>query len=202
VKRAVLLGAWALLTASACVEGQGTVDCADFVLSPTQYHMQFAGRPGMLTQQELTFICHATVLGTAQVMFAEMALIRAQHREVRDFAQKVADEQGQLNQRLTQIATEQEGVTPPAGLDAPGLAMRERLAGLSGDAFDRAYMEDAVDGTRSAVVDFRQEATSGVEPILLRLAVNSLPALEARLELAQSIVARLATVAPQTPAAR
>ncbi len=200
---AAALTALTMMAASACAKRDAAVtDCADFVISPSQFQMQFYGRAGMVTQQELTFICRATVFGMSQVTMARLALVQAEHPGVRDVAQKVVEEQEQMNKVLSFVATEQDGMRPPEALDESGLAMLERIVRLSDGAFDRAYMQITVDETRSAVADFREEATLGVEPTLLRFAVKSLPFLEARLELAQSIAARLATEAPRAPEAR
>jgi putative membrane protein len=198
VRPATLLAGLALLAATACAKrGAGPVDCADFVLSPSQYNLQFTGRAGSVSQQDLTFICRAAVYGTAQVTFAQMAQAKAEHPQVIDLAQKVADEQEAMNELLTQLATNEAGVSPPDGLNASGLAMRDHLSDLSGDGFDRAYIQDVVDETKSAVADFREEATAGVTPSILRFAVNSLPALETRLQRAQTVAAGLANAAPE-----
>jgi putative membrane protein len=197
------LTALTMMAVSACAKRDAAVtDCADFVISPSQFQMQFYGPAGTVTQQELTFICRATVFGMAQVTVAQMALVRAEHPGVRHVGQKVVEEQERMNRVLRLVATEQDGMKPPDALDESGIAMLDRLARLSDGAFDRAYMQITVDETQSAVADFREEATLGVEPTLLRFAVKSLPLLEARLELAQGLAARLANELPRAPEAR
>lgn len=188
--------AWAMIAAlglSSCAEQpSGPVDCANFVLSPTQYHIEFAGRAGMITQQEYTFICRATVLGRADLEFARMAQRQSANRAVTEFAAKIIVTQQEIDRRLTTISEQHEGVRPPRSLDAPRLAMRDRLSPLSGDAFDRAYLQDEAENAQAAIAAYKEEISSGSEPVLRGFAINTLPLLEDRLAEAERLVGQLA----------
>lgn len=178
-----------LLGASCCAEQQaGVTDCADFLISPSEFHMQFAGRPGTVTQQEHTFVCQAAIFGRAQILFAGMAQRQAANPAVARFAGRTLEEQAKMKRRLFRLAEQQDGIVPPRGLDASHLAMRDQLATLSGDAFDRAYLRYAVEDGRAAIAVFSEEASSGAEPNLNRFAAVAVPLLEQRVRLAQSIM--------------
>lgn len=188
-----LLAMFAALVLSSCAERQSSVvDCADFVLSPTQYHIEFAGRAGMITQQEYTFICHATVLGRADLAFARMAQQQSTNPAVTEFAGKVISTQQGIDRNLTNIAEQQEGVSPPRGLDASGLAARDQLSGLSDGAFDRAYLQHASENSRMAIAAYKEEIASGSEPTLRAFATDVLPTLEERLAQSERVTAQLA----------
>ncbi len=178
----------AVLSMASCAQSRSEAyDCKDFVMSPSQYREQFAGRPGQETQQELDFICRAAVYGDAQATDARMAQERAADPAVKAFAAQIAETQSRMNQRLDRVAIQQEGVTPPRGLDASALAARDRLASLSGNAFDRAYLQKtAQDGTAAAAL-FRQ-GSALTEPFLASFAAEALPALEQRVAQAQSLL--------------
>jgi putative membrane protein len=178
------------LGASACVESPyyaRVADCSDFVLSPTRYHVEYAGRAGMVTQQELNFVCAAAMLGRTEVISARMAQDRASSPAVIDFAARAADEQQRLDHSLAEIAEQHDGVVPPTGLDAPHIAMLDQLAGLSGAAFDRAYLQKELQEDRIAMAVFTAEAASGSEPLLSKFAASAVPLVQDRLRLAQSI---------------
>lgn len=183
------LAALIVLGASSCAEREEVaVDCADFVVSPSQFLMEFAGRAGGVTEQEHTFICRGTIYGRAQVTFARMAQQQAASPAVKRYAEQTLGEQETMNRRLDRIAVQEDGVIPPDGLDAPHLVMRDHLARLSGDAFDRAYLENEVRDGQAAIADFKEELASGAEPILNKFVATALPLVEQRVQLAQSII--------------
>ena len=163
-------------------------DCADYVETPSEYHMQAAGRAGMVTQQEHSFVCYATVLGRAQLEAARLAEVRGESPAVKRFAATTIDDQEKLVRRLRDVAEQQEGIIAPNGLDAPHLAMLGQLNGLSGEAFDRAYLQDQVQEGEATIAVFRQEVAEGSEQILRRFALDMLPLAEDRLRQAQSMM--------------
>lgn len=183
------LAALIILGACSCAQRQAAVvDCANFVVSPSDFAIEFFGRAGMVTQQEHTFICRGLMFGRAQVAYAKIAQQQSGNPAVLSFAEGTIGEQEKMNRRLSQIAVEQDGIIPPRGLDAPHLAMRDQLAQLSGYAFDRAYLENAVRDGRLAIADFKKEVESGTEPVLNKFAANSLPLVERRVQQAQSMI--------------
>lgn len=183
-----LMTALALLGVSACAGHRAEVaDCRDFVMSPSQYDQQFQGRPGQETQGELNFICRTSVYGRAQLTFARMAQQQSANPAVKDFALQVGQSQAEMTKRLDQIAIQQEGVTAPHGLDAEQLAVRSQLAQLSGNAFDRAYLQHVVQDSQAAITLFRHEAST-VEPVMSQFAANGLPMLQERVNQAQGLL--------------
>jgi predicted outer membrane protein len=67
--------------------------------------------------------------------------------------------------------------------------MLDQLAGLSGDAFDRAYLQEEVQEDQIAMAVFTAEGASGSEPLLSKFATSAVPLVQDRLRLAQSIAA-------------
>jgi putative membrane protein len=163
-------------------------DCADYVETPSEYHIESAGRAGMVTQQEHSFVCYATVLSRAQRESARLAEGRGTNPTVKRFAATTIDDQEMLDRRLSDIAEQHDGIIAPYGLDAPHLTMLDQLNSLSGEAFDRAYLEDQVQEGEATIAVFRQEAAEGSEPILRRFALEMLPRAEQRLRAAQTII--------------
>jgi len=166
-------------------------DCADYVETPSEYHIESAGRAGMVTQQEHSFVCYATVLSRAQRESARLAEGRGANPAVTRFAATTIDDQEMLNRRLSDIAEQHEGILAPYGLDAPHLTMLDQLNSLSGEAFDRAYLQDQVQEGEATMAVFRQEVAEGGEPILRRFALDLLPLVEQRLREAQTIIDQL-----------
>ena len=56
------------------------------------------------------------------------------------------------------------GVTPPAGLDADHQAIYDKLNGLSGSDFDKAYMSGMATDHHKALDAFTKEAHTASDP--------------------------------------
>ena len=183
-----LLAALMVLGAASCAHNTSEVaDCANFVMSPSQYVGQIRGRLGAMENEELDFVCRAAAYGRAQIIYARMAERRSANPTVKQFAGKIVDVQQKLSRRLDQVAIQHEGITPPPGLDPRDIEARDRLAQLSGDDFDHSYLRDIVREGRAAIALFR---AGGVlpEPLIGRFASRALPVLEQRVSEAQSLL--------------
>src|SRR5262249_40466047 len=82
---------------------------------------------------------------------------------------------------------QKSNITWPTEMDAKHKATHDRLMKLSGDAFDRAYMQDMVAGHRAAVSAFKSEAKGGEDPEGKAWASKTLPTIEDHVKQAQDI---------------
>jgi putative membrane protein len=78
----------------------------------------------------------------AEIEAGKIALQKSQNTEVKTFAQQMIDDHTKGLQEVQSVA-QSKGVTLPAEPDAKHKAMASKLNGLSGDAFDRAYLQQA-----------------------------------------------------------
>jgi putative membrane protein len=72
----------------------------------------------------------------------------------------------------------------PTDLDAKDRALKDRLSKLSGDAFDRAYMQEMVSDHQKVLKEFQAEAKSGRDPETKAWASKTAPTIEEHLKLA------------------
>jgi putative membrane protein len=93
---------------------------------------------------------------------------------------------GKAGDELKTLA-QSKSITLPSDVDPKAKATRDRLAKLSGAAFDRAYMQDMVTGHRKAVAAFKKESTAGKDPDVKAWATKTLPTIEEHLKMAQDI---------------
>jgi putative membrane protein len=103
---------------------------------------------------------------------------------VKQFGQRMVEDHGKANQQLSTIA-QQKNVQVPTELTGKAKADYDRLSKLSGDQFDRAYMQMMVRDHRKDVGDFRKQSTSAKDPDLKSFASQTLPTLEEHLKLAE-----------------
>jgi putative membrane protein len=177
----------AVLAVAGCAQRSEVADCADFVMSPSQYTAQFWGRPGAEADDEFQFVCRAAVYGRAQLIYARMAQQRSTNPAVTRFAAETAAFQARLNQHLLQVAIQEEGITPPPGISPADIATRDRLAQLSDGSFDQAYLQTTLADGRAAVGLFRQ-GSALPQPFIGTFARRNLPQLEQRVSAAENLL--------------
>ena len=139
----------------------------------------------------------ATESGLAELMMSYLALQKAREGAVEDFAWTMIEHHGSSIGDLAQSLGGQQTLLPaglPMGPNAEQVREIERLRGLTGEAFDEAYLEHEVQAHRKAIALY--EAGSRVDDEgVARYAATSLPVLRAHLEIAQMKQARMQEMA-------
>lgn len=139
-----------------------------------------------LERADRRFVERAAEGGMAEVALAQVARERATDPQVKAFAQRMAEDHGQANQALAQLAGT-KGVELPA--EPPRGARRdvERMGAMKpGPDFDRAYMKHMVDDHKKTVTEFGKASREARDPEVKAFAAKQLPTLENHLELAQT----------------
>jgi putative membrane protein len=85
-----------------------------------------------------------------------------------------------------------ESITLPTDIGPKDQATYDRLAKLSGAAFDRAYAKDMVTDHQTDVADFKKEANGGKNDSLKGFASETLPTLEDHLKEAKEMMKAVA----------
>jgi putative membrane protein len=146
--------------------------------------------PGQNNTTDQLFAQLAGEGGLAEVTLGELAAGKAAEPAVADFARRMVEDHTAANERLAAIA-EASGIPLPDALSPEHEAMREKLEGLDGTAFDLEYM-------RGQVVDHQKTATlliweigQGQNGDLQRFASATLPAVLDHLQAARALVDQL-----------
>jgi putative membrane protein len=146
------------------------------------------------------FIKEAAAGGMAEVQIGNLAQERATNEDVKTFAKRMVDDHTKVNDDLEQVA-EKKHITLSKRLDPKHKALHDRLAKLSGHAFDRAYMDAMLADHRHDVAAFQREAKSS-DPDVRDFASRTLPTLEEHLTQAQQVDRTVASwKQPSTPTA-
>lgn len=130
------------------------------------------------------FVMEAANGGLAEVELGKLATEKASSEDVKKFGQRMVDDHGKANDELKSLA-QSKNITIPSAPDAKHNATVDRLSKLTGEAFDRAYMQEMLKDHKKDVNEFRTEAKSGKDPEVKAWASKTLPTLEAHLKLAQ-----------------
>lgn len=142
--------------------------------------------PWQGAETDRQFITSAAESGLAEVELSRLALQRASDPAVRDYAERMVNAHIEANQQLVGIAAE-EGISTPRSLSPEHEQLRQELAGLSGSAFDRRYMEAQIAEHRRAINLFEETAEEAESAQLRRFASNTLPTLETHLQRARQV---------------
>jgi putative membrane protein len=133
---------------------------------------------------DLTFVLDAAKGGMAEVELGQLAADKASSDDVKKFGQRMVTDHSKANDELKTLA-QSKSITLPSQVDAKDKATHDRLAKLSGAAFDRAYMAHMVTDHRKDVGEFRKESTAGKDSDVKAWAAKTLPTLEEHLKMAQ-----------------
>jgi putative membrane protein len=132
------------------------------------------------------FVMDAAHANMAEVELGKLATDKASKDDVKKFGQRMVDDHSKAADELKSIA-QTKNMTWPADLDAKHKSVHDRLTKLSGDAFDRAYMQEMVEGHRKVAAALRTESTSGKDPEIKAWAAKTMPTVQDHLKQAQDI---------------
>ncbi|MBE9181102.1 DUF4142 domain-containing protein [Oculatella sp. LEGE 06141] len=139
-----------------------------------------------ITALDREFALMAAQGNQAEIRTSQLALQRATSDDVRAFAQQMIQEHTQANQQLQQIAS-QRGINLPADPGPLNTAIEQQLAQLSGEEFDRAYMEAQTNAHMRTVALFRTQIGQGQDEGLRAYASQLLPNIEQHYQMASQM---------------
>jgi putative membrane protein len=118
----------------------GAIVFAGVALAQTNGGSSAAKQPSESAGADATFIQKAAQGGVAEVELSKLAEQNAKSGEVKKFAEHMVRDHTSNNRELEQIATK-ENVALPKELDSEHAAIRDKLAGLKDEKFDKAYID-------------------------------------------------------------
>jgi len=132
------------------------------------------------------FLVKAFTSGVAEVKFSELAEDRSDSNQVKAFAQRMINSHKKVNDQLSEHARGLK-LAVVAGLEKDKRAIYDRLAGLKGAEFDRAYLQQLIEDHDKAVKLFEGQARTGTHEGLKNFAQQTLPTLRDHLKHARLI---------------
>jgi putative membrane protein len=180
----MLLGSAVVLASMLCAaQSSGSAAGQEGTMNQTDSNKHSAG--AAMSKDQL-FVRDAAEGGMAEVELGKLAEQKASSEDVKKFGERMVNDHSKANDQLKQIADSQ-GITLPAKLDAKDRALKARLAKLSGESFDRVYMENMVRDHKKDIADFQKESAGGNDSAVKQFASETLPTLQQHLQQAESI---------------
>jgi putative membrane protein len=153
-----------------------------------QQQMATNGASGMNTGPAVdkAFVKKALEGNIGEIEMGKLALQKSNDDQVKQFAQRMVDDHGKMQDQL-KPAAEQMGVKVPDGPSKGQMKSMDKMKALSGDAFDQAYIKDMVKDHKKDDSEFKQEAQSTQNPQLKQLVTESDQTIESHLQQIQQI---------------
>ena len=126
---------------------------AVFAVSIAAAHAETAGI-------DKDFATKAAQAGMAEVAEARIALKNSTRPDVKDFARRMIADHTKAGDQLKTIASS-EGLALPGEPSAEDQQAMTKLGALSGEDFDRAYIQDQISAHEAAVGLFTKESEQG-----------------------------------------
>lgn len=128
--------------------------------------------------------------GMAEVELGQLATTKAQNAEVKNFGQKMVTDHSKANTELKALAAK-KAMTLPTDVNSSQKSMMEKLKGLSGAEFDKAYVDAMVEDHETDVKLFEAQAKDDSDADLKAFAAKTLPTLKSHLEMIKSIQSKM-----------
>ena len=153
-----------------------------------EQQQQMAGANGMNSgpAMDKAFVKKALEGSMAEVQMGQLALQKSNDDQVKQFAQRMVDDHGKMQEQL-KPAAEQMGVKVPDGPSKGQMKSMEKMKALSGDAFDQAYIKDMVKDHKGDDSDFKMEAQSTQNPQLKQLVMQGDQTIQSHLQQIEQI---------------
>jgi putative membrane protein len=186
MKKLLLPIAMGLLFACNTGERKDSVEAAEDANEKKTESAPPAGQAIKVAEEDQEFVVKAVSAGLMEVELAQKAEQKATNPAVKEFAQRMVNDHGQVNNELKALAA-QKNITIPS---VPGEDHQEDINKLNektGREYDRDYIKMMVDDHKDAVDKFEKAATDCKDPDIKAFAAKHLEHLKAHLESAKSI---------------
>jgi putative membrane protein len=143
----------------------------------------------MTTDSPADFVKEAAQGGMAEVELGQLASKNAQDPEVKKFGQMMVSEHGKANAELKTLAGKKNW-TMPTDIGSHKSTM-DKLQGLKGADFDKAYVDEMVSDHEKDLKAFQQQGQSGTDPELKEFAAKTATVIQKHLDAIKAIQAKM-----------
>lgn len=141
------------------------------------------------TTKPADFMNEAAQGGATEVELGKLAVQKAKDPQVKKFGQMMIDDHTKAGADLKALAAK-KNLTLPTGLGSHQSTV-DRLKGLTGADFDKAYVDDMVDDHEDDVAAFQKEADNSSDPDVKAFAAKVLPVVKKHLDAIKAIKAKM-----------
>lgn len=152
-------------------------------------------KPGKQTSSGLdgadaAFVKTAAQDDLAEIQLGKLAAEKASNPEIKQFGQRMAGDHAKAEADLKLLA-ESKGVQLPSSPTQSDQSLQSKLSQLSGQQFDRQYMQAMVQNHKQAVSAFNKQAYDAYDLDVKKYAGKYLPLFRNHLEQAEGLEKQL-----------
>jgi putative membrane protein len=152
----------------------------------TQQQMNSMNGQGQNAALDKLFVKKALQGGMAEVQLGQLTLQKSNNDQVKQFAQRMIDDHTKLGEQMKPVA-QQLGVSDPKDISKKDKSTIAKLQGLSGPAYDQAYIKDMVKDHKQDLSDFQTEGSSGQDQTVKDAANQGSKVIAEHLQMIQQI---------------
>ena len=136
------------------------------------------------------FMTAADLAGIAEVELSKLAQTKATNAEVKKFAAMMVTDHTKAGEELKALGAK-KSYKPATEMDSAHKSIMQKLQGLSGADFDRAYVDAMIDDHEDAVDLFDGQAKDGKDADIKAFAAKTLPTLQGHLKMINDIKSKM-----------
>ncbi len=145
-----------------------------------------AMKPDQQAAIDKIFVKKAMQGSIAEVQLGQLTLQKSNNDQVKQFARKMIDDHTKLNEQMRPVAL-QLRVEIPTDVSKKDKSLMSKMQGLSGPAYDQAYIKDMVKDHKQDLSDFHMEASNGHDPNVKDAAMQGSKTIAEHLQMAQQL---------------
>jgi putative membrane protein len=169
-----------------CVAASG---CGMLVLAKAERDAA-GGSTAANTSADVQFLRDVASVNLAEIATGKLAAQKAVSPQVRKYGQQMAEEHAKANEQAAALA-KARGLSLPEEPEGTRQGSAKRLEDLSGEKFDRAYMDQMVKDHGETLQVLQRAAAEAQDPSVRAFAERALPHVRRHLETAQQIRSKL-----------
>lgn len=122
----------------------------------------------------------------AEIKMGELGEQRAQSPEVRNLAHRIVEDHTAALRKTSDLAKSFR-IIPPTEPKAEAIRQHEAMSKLSGEEFERAFVDHMVIAHQQAITEYLEQARNAPRPEVMELAEATLPTLREHLAAAAAL---------------
>jgi len=134
-----------------------------------------------------SFVADAMQGNLAEVKLAELAQQKSQSADVKQFAQKMASDHSQMNDKWFEPEAKQMNIATPKSPSKKDKKLMSKLEGLTGAEFDKEYITAMLKDHKEDLKKFNEEAQASQDPTLKQVAQQGAGIITQHLQLAEKV---------------
>jgi putative membrane protein len=143
----------------------------------------------MTTPGPESFLSDVIEGGNTEVALGKLAQTQSKNADVKKFGQMLITDHTEADQEATALA-KKKNINAPAGMGSHQ-STYDKLKGLTGDDFDREFVEDMVSDHEKDVSTFQKESQNSSDADVKAFATKTLPVLQKHLDTVKGIQSKM-----------